>query len=304
MADLDLDGVVDIFVGNDMVPNFQYRNLGDAKFEEVGAISGSAFDSAGTARGSMGVDLGDFDSDGLPDLAVASITIGGVSLYHNDGHGHFHHASRQRGIFGEGTLFVSWGAAFCDFDHDGDEDLFVSNGGVVRYDEELLKVRQPSLFFENVRGRQFTNVASEVGPYFQATHNARGFATGDLDNDGLVDLAISRLNQPVAVLRNTTSSANHWLSLQLIGRNSARTPIGAIVKTTTSQTIQTQQIKGGSSYASTCDRQLILGLGAEKSANVKIRWPNGQTQTLPSVTSNTHWIVVEGSEPQPSRKAK
>lgn len=297
VADLNLDGQVDIFVGNDMVPNFQYHNLGNAKFEEVAAISGTAFDWVGSPQGSMGVDIGDFDRDGRPDLAVANITVGGVAVYHNDNHGHFHHASKELGIYGGGGLSVSWGTAFSDFDHDGDEDLFVSNGGVVRYDEESMKVLQLPLMFENVQGQRFTNVAPAAGAYFREAHNARGFAIGDIDNDGLVDLMISRLNQRATALRNTTKSANRWLSLELIGRSRTRTPIGTIVKVTTSQGFQVQQIKGGSSYASTSDRRLNIGLGTDELAKVEIFWPNGESQILPAVASNTHWIVVEGSAP-------
>ena len=304
VADFDLDGLVDLFVGNDMVPNFQYHNLGGAKFEEVGAVTGTAFDWVGSPQGSMGVDLCDVDSDGLPDLAVANITFGGVSLYHNDGQGHFHHASRELGVFGDKSLFVSWGATFCDFDHDGDDDLLVSNGGVVRYDEEALKVLQRPLLFENKQGRQLINVAPAVGSYFQEGHNARGVAVGDLDNDGRVDAAISRLNQPITLLRNTTASTNHWLSLRLIGRSGPRTPIGAIVKTTTAHGQRIHQIKGGSSYASTSDRRLMIGLGAENSAKVEILWPNGQTQTLTSLAGNTHWIILEGAEPHRTEMPK
>ncbi len=297
VADFDLDGDVDVYVGNDMDPNFQYRNSGNAKFEEIGQISGTAFDSANTPEGSMGVDVGDFDLDGLPDLCSSNIAIGSLSLYRNDGNGQFHHASREFGVSSKNVMTVGWGIAMCDFDHDGDEDLFVSDGSMLRFAEHNLPLHLSPLLFENDHGKQLHNVAPMAGQYCLTSHPGRGSAAGDIDNDGDVDLAISRQNQPVALLSNTARTSNHWLSLRLIGRASPRNPIGAIVKIRTSQGTRMQQVKGGSSYASTNDSRLNFGLGTDPSAVIEIAWPSGRVQVVKSVACDQHWVVLEGDEP-------
>ncbi len=297
VADVDLDGDVDIYVGNDMTANFFYRNQGNGLFEEVGEISGLAFDWLGTPEGSMGVDVGDVDLDGRPDVCSANIAIGSLALYHQEVSGLFANVSREMGITATGSVTAGWGTVFSDFDHDGDEDLFVSNGSVLRYAEEGVPLQQSPFLFENQSGKRLENVARLVGTYFRRGHVGRGCAAGDINNDGHVDLAISQLNQPLVLLSNNTSNSNRWLSLKLIGRQSPRTPIGAIVRVKTLAVTRMLQVKGGSSYASSNDPRLHFGLGTASTATFEINWPSGRTQKVGPLTANQHWVILEGSDP-------
>ncbi len=296
-ADLDVDGDVDVYIGNDTVANFLYRNDGTGKFEEVGLVSGTALSQSGTPDGSMGVDVGDFNLDGRPDLWVVNFERESIALYRNDGNCFFQHVSQGTGVTAVGGLYVGWGTAFADFDQDGDEDPFVSNGHVIRYPENA-PIKQMPLQFDNQNGKRLINVTSAVGPYFREAHEGRGSAAGDLDNDGDVDLVISRLNQPVALLKNTTKTSHHWLSLRLIGCQSPRLPIGAVVKMTSDTKTQLRQIKGGSSFGSTVDPRVFFGLGKANSAtSVEITWPSGQVQHVLELASDRRWVIREGFDP-------
>ena len=177
LADLDLDGHLDIYVANDTVPKFLYRNRGNGTFDEVGGRSGTAVSDTANPDGSMGLDIGDFNLDGLPDLWVANYERESLALYRNEGDCQFLHVSRSTGVTAVGSQFVSFGTLFLDFDRDGDEDVFVSNGHVIRYPVSA-PVRQLPLLLEN-RGGRFVNVApAATAALLTKSHLGRGAVGG------------------------------------------------------------------------------------------------------------------------------
>ncbi|MFQ5731010.1 MAG: CRTAC1 family protein [Planctomycetaceae bacterium] len=293
MADVDLDGRLDIYVTNDTVSNFLYRNLGKGRLKEVGLMSGTSRGDSGTPDGSMGTDVGDFNLDGLPDLWVANYEREAFALYRNDGDCAFTHVSQNHGVTALGGLFVGWGTVFFDFDRDGDEDLFVSNGHVIRYPLHT-PLRQKPLLLENREGKRFINVAPSSGQYTSSAHMGRGVALGDIDNDGDLDLAVSHVNEKVALLCNETKTDNAWISLRLIGTRSSRTPIGTVVRVETTEGTQIRQLIGGGSYASARDPRLLFGLGKSRVKRIRIRWPSGREQLIDGIESNRSMTVIEG----------
>jgi hypothetical protein len=292
-ADVDRDGDQDIYVGNDTVPNFLYRNRGDGTLEDLSLLSGTSLSDEGTPDGSMGVDVGDFDLDGQPDIWVANYERESFALYRNLGDCFFRHVSRPTGIMAAAGLYVGWGTVFSDFDHDGDEDIFASNGHVIRHPTNA-PLHQKPLLFQNDAGRRFVNVAGAAGPYLTEAHVGRGVAAGDIDNDGDTDLALSPTNEPLALLENT-SAGGHWLQLRLIGRHANRDALGAVVTLTPlSGPQQIRQIKGGGSYASTSDRRLNFGLGSRADpVRLTIDWPGGAEQQLADVGVDQELVVTE-----------
>lgn len=294
-ADLDLDGDLDIYVANDTVANLMLRNDGSGHFEDVAALGGTAGSDRGTPDGSMGTDVGDYNLDGLPDIWVANYERENFALYRNQGNLLFRHVSQSVGIAAIGGAYVGWGTRFIDADLDGDEDLIVSNGHVIRFPQHSPRLQRP-LILENREGQRFANVSEGAGPYMTTPHAGRGLATGDLDGDGDEDVVISNLNEPVAILSNESTPRHNWLAVRIKGRGSCRSAIGAVATATIGDRKRVRQIRGGSSYGSTSDPRIHFGCGKEQRIDkLSIRWLSGTQMELKDVACNQTLTLVEPS---------
>ena len=292
LADVDVDGDLDIYVANDTTDNFLYLNSGSERFEEVGILAGVARDEFGVPNGSMGVDLCDYNNDELPDLWCANYERESFALYRNDGEAQFLHVSQAAAITALGGLFVGFGTAFFDFDRDGDEDVVVANGHVINFPSSA-PIKQLPLLLENDAER-FHRIRLGPDSYFEQPHVGRGLALADLDRDGDLDIAVSHTNEPVAVLANDTIPKGSWLRLRLIGRSSNRDAIGARAVLHASGGNQLRQIKGGGSYLSQSELSLDWGIPAGSQLHgVTIFWPSGQMQELKLDHGNQFMTVLE-----------
>jgi ribosome biogenesis protein Nip4 len=265
-ADVDLDGDIDIYVANDTTENFLYINDGKGVFKEVG--------------GSMGVDVGDYNLDGRPDIWVANFEVESFALYRNDGNGQFLHVSRATGVTALNGLFVGFGTTFLDADLDGDEDILVNNGHVILHPRGA-PLLQEALLLVNHDAKFYRRHLFQPESYFSKVHAGRGLAAGDMDADGDFDMVFTNNLETLAVLRNDTQTTGQWLQVELIGRQSNRNAVGAILNLETTQGKQLRLVKSGVSYLSTCDRRQLWGM--PKGANPKtleVRWPSGKTQQL------------------------
>ncbi len=294
-VDLDLDGDLDVYVANDTTPNLLFENDGHGLLTEVGIESGTAFGESASSDGSMGIDSGDFNLDGLPDLWVANFEGQSFALYQNMGSLVFKHVSSTKGITSVGGEFVGFGTAFFDFDFDGDEDIVTANGHVTRASGNA-PFRQLPLLFENLEGKRFANIASQAGQYFQEVHVGRGLALADMDGDADIDIAIAHTNEPLVILRNETPGIGNWVRLRLVGRSSPRTPVGAIVRVRDAAGRNwTKTVKSGASYLSSSEPVLTFGLGAPSSLplELEVRWPSGLIQILTLDHANQELTIVE-----------
>ena len=214
-ADLNDDGLIDLFVANDMNPNFVFLNRGDGTFEDVTETSGAALRRARAGQVGMGVDAEDVDGDGLPELFVTNFANEYNTLYQNLGNG----------TFLDVTPLIRAGLRQHALGRMGLRPGRLRQRRLAR----LLRrqrprrrqpppprparrpTRSPPCSTATWQGKRFRPATSDAGPYFDTDHVGRGAAFGDLDNDGDIDIVVNHKDGPPAVLRNDTPAENHWI---------------------------------------------------------------------------------------------
>jgi hypothetical protein len=306
ILDCDGDGKPDLYVANDGVGNFLYRNRstpGRLRFEEIGATSGVAVNDRGSPDGSMGADAADYDGSGRPSLWVTNYEDQLHGLYRNVGNNLFVFSTTAAGISAIGQSYVGFGTGFLDVDHHGWEGLVVVNGHVLRYPQHA-KLRQRPVLLRNLGNARFTDITPQGGAYFRTDHIARGLAIGDLDNDGRPDLVISHQNEPGVILRNEARTGRHWLGVELAGKGH-RDVVGARVVVEVAGRRLTRFAKGGASYLSSGDRRFVFGLDtSQRVQRVTVFWPWGAEQSWAGdgLTVDHYWRLTEGTG-RPSAEA-
>ncbi len=295
-CDVDRDGWPDIYVANDTVRNFLYRNKHDGTFEDVTYAAGVGFDSNGKPRAGMGVDCGDLDGNGLPDLFVTNFSEELNALFMNRGDGTFDDKASQPGLR-SAWLALGFGAKLFDADNDGDLDIYVTNGHVidnVKLYQPNLSYAQRDLLYENLGGGEFRDVTAQAGPALQVERVGRGLAVADFDNDGTLDVVINDLGRRAVLLKNHSGGGAHWLTIQAKGRRSNAFGLGAIVTIETAEGKQVREINNVASYLSASDVRLHVGLGrATIVKRLECLWPSGVTQVLENVKVDQTLVLEE-----------
>lgn len=229
IADFNRDGYMDVFVANDTVRNFLYINQKNGTFKESGYEWGVAYDDNGNAHSSMGADAKDYDNDGFPDLFYNNLKGQIWGLYRNMNGKYMSYVSGLSHVSRLSEHSSGWSNGFIDYNNDGWKDLYSSNGDI---DDMGAVSRQPDTMFENVDGKEFRNVTTELGADFNHAGFQRGSAFVDLNNDGFPDLVVTSLDEKPRILMNSADNGNHWLLVNTIGRRSNRDGIGAELKLT------------------------------------------------------------------------
>ncbi len=306
IADYDGTGRQSIALANDEVPGDLLENAGK-KFKSVGLASGMALDQGGTHAG-MGIDWGDFDNDGKLDLIVTTFADQAKVIYHN-----------ESGVFVNrfgptSTPYVAWGVKWIDFDNDGWLDLMVSNGhvfdNIVEWDRALaagtggkmapsspaaISYRQPTQLLKNLEGKGFRNYSDRAGESLRKPIVGRGLAIGDFDNDGRMDALVVDNEGAPLLLHNESNPVGHWLLCKLVGTKCNRDGIGALVTAEAGGRKLLRRCAADGSYLSSSDLRVHFGLGIATVATLHVRWPNGHTDTYPSVAADAIVILKEGT---------
>jgi hypothetical protein len=323
VADLDEDGWPDIYVANDSTSATLYANQKDGTFKDQAIEAGVAYSPDGKPQAGMGVSIGDFNRDGLLDIVKTNFAGDTDSLYMNLGDGSFDDRTYQAGL-GINTRLLGWGVSFIDIDNDGWLDIMVANGHVypeVDGTQVDAAYAERKYLYRNLRNGQFEDVSMKGGAGITAAAKARGFALGDYDNDGDLDVVVNCVNAAPQLLRCDSTLHGSWVKIRLVGKKSNRTGIGARIKVvaqtgspvlaakpgtagqpaavaqsqSAAALTQIEEVKSCNGYYSASDLRIHFGLNEAKKVDlVEIRWPSGVVDTLKGLDVNRLYVIEEG----------
>jgi len=299
--DIDDDGWVDIYVANDGDPNQLWMNQRNGTFVDDALIMGASVNAAGVHEAGMGVVAADFDNDADFDLFLTHLRDETNTFYRNLGPGvGFEDNTARVGLAAASTPYTGFGTAPLDLDLDGDLDLVITNGRVLRGEpltealpEPWNLYAEPNLVYRN-EGGTFRLLREEARSFTDRIDVGRGLAVGDLDADGDLDLVVNAIESPARVYR-ATPPPGHWLSIDAIDPRLDRRALGARVTVFSGAGRQTRTIQSAMSYLSSNDPRAHFGLGAQGSeVSVLVRWPDGLEETFVGIDVDQAVIVRRG----------
>lgn len=305
-ADLDGDGLDDVYVANDGEANTLWINLGDGRFEDRSLLLGAASNALGQPEASMGIALGDVDGDLDPDLFLTHLDRETNTLYLNLGTG-FQDATALWDVGRDSLSYTGFGTAFLDAENDGDLDLVVANGRVRRgpprevadvdpaLPEFWRDYAEPNLFYLNDGAARFRNRSELAGELASRIEVSRGLMTGDFDGDGSTDVLMTQSNGPARLFRNQARPSGHWLEVRAVVSELGRDALGARVRVDAGGRQRQGLVTSTNSYLSSVEPVLHFGLGdADRVDRLTVEWPGGRRQSFSGLPADRRIVVVAG----------
>lgn len=314
-ADFDDDGWPDIYVANDHAANFLWINSGDGTFREEAFFRGGALSAQGRPQASMGIACGDVDGNGRIDLLLTHLEGETNALYLGIDESGFRESSHQAGLGMPSLGFTGFGTQFLDLDNDGDLDLLVANGRVRRVtraiesrpDESVPKFwkiyAERNHVFLNDGAGHFSQCENRNDPLLSRVEVSRGLATGDIDNDGDLDVVIGNTAGPVRIYRNQAAGDRHWLIVRaVLPDQGGRMALGARVTVVAGGTTRLRLVQPASSYLSSSDPRVHFGLAdVDRVASIEIDWPDGTHEVFLGGAADRIVTVSKGAGQEPKK---
>ncbi|MFY0686751.1 MAG: CRTAC1 family protein [Cyclobacteriaceae bacterium] len=290
LTDFDNDRDLDVLVNNDFGYKAESNYFFQNQYPEESFTEISEMLDLDLKINAMGTAIGDYNGDGYLDYYVTNIRFNHF-MVNNGPKMPFTNMTRPLGM---NFVSISWGANFTDFDHDGDVDLFVSNG-----DLNPNCVPMANFYFENENG-QFTDQARAYGLADYGV--GRGSVVFDMENDGDMDILVVNqipvLDYPTEsrtkLFRNDLADGN-WMKVRLRGTSSDFNGIGARVELVVNDQKMIREIDGGgASHLSQNSSTAHFGLAeVEMVDTIKVIWNGGKEQILTQQLSNQLLVITE-----------
>ncbi len=303
-ADFNDDGFPDIYVANDGEPNNLWMNQGKGKFVDEAVTRGAAINSLGRAEASMGIAVGFLSENKTPDLFITHLRGESNTLYRAASNNSYFDETRKARLHGLSLQYTGFGTGFFDYDHDGDLDLAVVNGRVVR--GPLIEATpsnsfwppyaEPNMLLENNGNNQFLEIGNMAGGFSKPVETSRGLAFGDVDNDGDIDLLVTNAGAPARLYRNDAPKKGGWLTVRAIDPPLNRDAIGAVITVfiENGKTLR-RLVQPGYSYLSSNDVRAHFGLGqTQKIERVCVQWPGGEEECFSGIDINQFVTLRKG----------
>jgi len=307
-ADVDNDGLQDVYVANDFGTDALFKNTGKGAFENI------TEESLGidTKKG-MNAEAADFDNDGDLDIYVTNVTEDFLTecnmLWQNDGNGKFVDVSQELGVCDTGW---GWAGKFFDYNNDGLLDLYVANGFFTGdkpkdYLEVLLPAiwesgenpsdpqtwpaingmgmasSEPNVLFTNTGGKFKRETASGL----EIEKDSRAVLVADFNNDGQLDLFVTNNDDKTSLFQNQNANENHWLEIELEGEAPNTDAIGARIYATVGDLKMMREVNAGNGFAGGSMLRQHFGLKERSSVDeITVQWPNGDKQTYKDVKAD------------------
>jgi hypothetical protein len=301
--DFNDDGWQDIYVANDGDANQLWMNKHDGTFVDEAMFLGCALNWHGLAEAGMGVISNDLDDDLKPDVFITHLAQESNVFFRNLGAAGFQDATAAANLERSSIPFTGFGTVAFDADLDGDQEILVANGRVLRQEahpqSEMTSFwrdyAEPNLFYVNEGSGRFT-LANELAPAFcNRIEIARALAAGDLDEDGDLDFLVSRIQGPARLYRNDAPRKGHWTLLRATDPALRRDAIGARVIVSAGGRKWMRTVQAGYSYLTSNDPRVHVGLGAATTIDeILVRWPDGAQERFVNVSIDRAIDLVRG----------
>ncbi|MDG2148261.1 MAG: CRTAC1 family protein [Planctomycetota bacterium] len=280
-GDFDDDGLQDIFVANDGMPDRLWMNQGNFTFVDEGLLAGCALDHSGRAKAGMGVAVADVNQDGELDLLVCNLDKQTDSFFLNEG-GLFSDQTLGAGLAVPSRTFTRFGVGLLDFNHDGLLDLFQSNGRVRRQSRLWSEdpYAEPNLVLRGLPEARFSPLSSADGTAQPFAGTSRGTAFGDVDGDGALDVLVIDRDGAAQLLMNQAGEQGGWVGFSVV--NAEGSPaLGATVTLVAGERSLRADVRAGAGYLSSQDPRVHFGLGdVPQVTDVKVRWVDGTEEVF------------------------
>lgn len=244
----------------------------------------------------MGVVVEDFNADGSQDLFVTNFLDETNTLYRAAaGTGLFEDITSKSGLGVPSLKMLGFGTQSIDGELDGQPDLIIANGHVDSYPGSNVPYRMVPQYFQNIGGVKFRQLeGASLGKYFCHEYLGRSVAKLDWNRDGAEDLIVTHLDQPPALLTNTTPSRGNSLQLRMIATTSERDAFGTRITARTTFSEATRVLTSGGGYEASNEPRLTIGTGDHSLTAITVNWPSDTTELIPATGRYIDGILIEG----------